>query len=73
MLSDFGAASFMPPGSAPALEALDVLAFGLLLGELLDRGGSGAEAVARDLQRACAAPNPVARPHLDEVADALPV
>ena len=70
VLSDFGAASFMPPGAAPALGPLDVLAFGLLLGELLDRCGSTQEA-ARNLQRACVEPDPAARPRLADVADAL--
>ena len=72
VLSDFGAASFMPPGAAPALEKLDVLAFGLLLGELLDRCEPNDE-VARGLHRACVAPDPAARPRLVEVADALPI
>lgn len=71
VLSDFGAASFMPPGAAPALKKLDVLAFGLLLGELLDRCSPGEEA-AGALQRACVAPDPAARPRFDELADALP-
>lgn len=72
VLSDFGAASFMPPDVAPALERLDVLAFGLLLGELLDHCATEDEA-ARDIQRACVAPDPLARPRLAEVADILPV
>ncbi len=72
VLSDFGAASFMPPDIAPALERLDVLAFGLLLGELLDRCASDEKAV-RDIQCACVAPDPAARPRLEEIADALPI
>ena len=70
VLSDFGAASFMPPGAAPALERLDVLAFGLLLGELLERCEPGNEA-ALALHQACVSPDPAARPRLEEVADAL--
>ena len=72
VLSDFGAASFMPPGAARRLEPLDVLAFGLLLGELLARCEAG-DGSAYALQRACVAPDPAARPHLAEVADALPI
>ncbi len=72
VLSDFGAASFLPPDVASALEKLDVLAFGLLLGELLDRSMSDSEA-AREIQRACVAPDLNGRPRLEEVADALPI
>ena len=64
MLSDFGAASVMPRDQAPALQRLDVLAFGLLLGELLDR--TAASDVARELQRDCMRSDPASRPSMAE-------
>ena len=69
VLSDFGATSFMPPGDAMALEQLDVLAFGLLLGELLTRCDDP-PAIAHDVERACAG-DPAARPRMSEAAEAL--
>ena len=70
VLSDFGAASFMPAGSRSEFESFDVLAFGLLLGELLDRS-EGAPSAATDLHRACTTPDASARPRFDDVVDAL--
>jgi len=37
VLSDLGGAAFLPDGPGDPLERLDVLAFGRLMGELLDR------------------------------------
>lgn len=72
MLSDFGAACVMPANSAPALERLDVLAFGLLLGELLDRcRDEPALAAAHALRQACVRPTPAERPRMTEVLDAF--
>ena len=45
--SDFGAASFMPAGEAGALERLEVLAWGRLLGELLQRCADALESEQR--------------------------
>ena len=69
MLSDFGAASFMPRDRAPALERLDVLAWGLLLGELLDRTAAPDE--ARALRQACARTDPARRPAMAEALATL--
>ena len=71
VLSDFGAASFLPAGpDGVALRRLDVLAWGLLLGELLDRC-AGAPSAWRLLQRQCVDPEPAARPSLAEALDLL--
>jgi hypothetical protein len=71
VLSDFGAAVFVPPGvSAPAWQRLEVRAWGLLLGELLAR----CEAPQPSLQAlaaACTQPQPAARPLLREALAAL--
>jgi hypothetical protein len=64
VLSDFGAASFIPEGRGGAFERLEVLAWGHLLGELLDRCEGEAPEPLRALQQACAAPDPSARPRL---------
>ena len=69
VLSDFGATSFMPPDDATRLERLDVLAFGVLLGELLARCDETPE-TAQDLQRACT-DEPATRPRMAEAAQAL--
>lgn len=70
VLSDFGAATFMPPVLAPALEKLDVLAFGILLGELLAHSGGG-DASLEALARACTAADPDTRPTMAAAAEAL--
>ena len=70
VLSDFGAASALPPGDAGAGWArIEVRAFGILLGEMLDR--CDGLAALRDLERACTAPDPRARPALADVSRAL--
>ncbi len=71
MLSDFGAASFMPAGEATALARLDVRAWGLLLGELLDRCAAPEPAALRRLQEACARPSPSERPAMADALAAL--
>jgi len=70
VLSDFGAAAFMPADLAPGLERLEVLAWGLLLGELLDLTDAP-PAAARAVQAACTAPEVMSRPRLVEALDAL--
>lgn len=71
VLSDLGGASFLPAGAAgSALHRLDVLAWGLLLGELLDRC-TAPPAGLRRLQRQCATVEPEARPSLAEALDLL--
>ncbi len=71
VLSDFGAASFMPAGRAGALARLDVLAWGLLLGELLDRCAAADTSAPRRIQEACVRPNPSERPTMAEAVAAL--
>lgn len=74
VLSDFGAASFLP-GGAPgeALQRLEVRAWGLLLGELLDRcGGDFPEAAGlRRLEADCTGPVVAARPLMVEALAVL--
>ncbi|WP_332873119.1 leucine-rich repeat-containing protein kinase family protein [Caulobacter hibisci] len=71
VLSDFGAAAFAPPGEAERWTALDVRAFGLLLGEVLDRVDGDVPAALRDLEAACVQPDSGARPSMDAVLSAL--
>ena len=70
VLGDFGAASFLPPGAGAEWERLDVLAFGILLGELLARCDD-IDPAARRVQEACVAAEPASRPRLVEVAEEL--
>jgi serine/threonine protein kinase len=72
VLSDFGAASFLPEGGGGRLERLEVRAWGLLLGELLDRcDGAQPSQALRDLQAGCVRPDPAARPTLAAALEAL--
>jgi len=73
VLSDFGAASLLPDQGADAYPRLEVRAFGLLLGELLNLcdGNAGSLAPWRSLEQACTQPNPTARPALAEALAAL--
>lgn len=80
MLSDFGGASLLPddqPALRRALLALDVRAFGYLLEELVTHArpeeGPGAPAIASmvNLAAACLNADPVARPIMEQVAEAL--
>ena len=69
-LGDLGAASVLTPDAA-ALRRLDVLAWGVLLGELLARCDPAPELDRlQAVQRACVAPEPRARPELREVLEA---
>lgn len=74
VLSDFGAASTLPPdATGHAFQRIETRAWGILLGELLDRCAakpSGAPAL-HALQRRCTAPDPAARPLMAEALDAL--
>jgi serine/threonine protein kinase len=76
-LGDFGAASFYPPqpsdGPNP-FEALEVRAFGCLLGELLERCDSeldGRVAALKALQLRCVATVAASRPRFAEVVAEL--
>jgi len=75
VLSDFGAASALPEGAAgAALRRVETRAWGLLLGELLDRCPElSGHAGLRDLEARCTAPDPAARPLMEEGRDALPL
>jgi hypothetical protein len=72
-LGDFGAASFYPPqpsGGANLFEALEVRAFGCLLGELLERCESeldGRVAALKALQLRCMATVAASRPRFTEL------
>jgi hypothetical protein len=75
VLSDFGAASTLPAGAAGAAwQRIETRAWGILLGELLDRcvGDPAGASALRALQCRCTAPNPAERPLMAEVLDALP-
>jgi hypothetical protein len=72
VLSDFGAASFIPDAAtAPALQRIDVRAWGILLGELLaltDTVSTAAPRLAalRALQQQCVQPYATQRPLMAE-------
>jgi hypothetical protein len=70
VLSDFGAASFLPRGGG-GFERLEVLAWGRLLGELLDRVEDPAPPALRTLLADCLRPDPRTRPGLAQALDAL--
>lgn len=70
-LGDFGAASLLPDGAAGRhLARIESRAFGILLGELLDRCPVEIPAL-RDIERACTGPDQGTRPDLAEVVGAL--
>ncbi len=70
VLTDFGAASALPPGAEGARwRRVEVRAFGILLGEILDRA-AGLDHL-RPLQAACASPDAGARPAMADVVRAL--
>jgi hypothetical protein len=71
VLSDFGAASFLPDGPGDALARLDVLAWGRLLGELLARTEGPAPSSVEALLADCLRPDVRARPDLAHAADVL--
>ncbi|MBE7245718.1 MAG: serine/threonine-protein kinase [Actinomycetospora chiangmaiensis] len=71
VLGDFGASSTLPEGEAgQALARIETRAFGILLGELLDRCEAPPPPL-RELERACAGPKVEARPGMAEVAGVL--
>ncbi|WP_338663837.1 leucine-rich repeat-containing protein kinase family protein [Pararoseomonas sp. SCSIO 73927] len=74
VLSDFGAASRLPAGKAAgAWQRIEVRAWGILLGELLDRCPAlAADPALRALETLCTAPDPASRPLMREALDALP-
>jgi hypothetical protein len=71
VLSDFGAASTLPAGSeGDALRRVETRAWGILLGELLDRCGEPATELRR-LEAACTVEDAAGRPDMAEALDAL--
>jgi hypothetical protein len=71
VLSDFGAACLLPGGAhGEKLQRLEVLAWGILLGELLDHGPDAPQSL-RDLHGACTHPDPAARPLMAEICEQL--
>ena len=78
-LSDFGAASFYSRAAAPQLQRLEVLAFGYLLEELLNRcphNQGHLPQVVADLHRLrwqCTQPQPSQRPDFADVLEQLQV
>jgi Leucine-rich repeat (LRR) protein len=77
LLGDFGAASFYPPQAgegANPFEALEVRAFGCLLGELLERLEPGQHLLlpsVKALQLRCMAPVAADRPRFAELMETL--
>ena len=78
LLGDFGAASFHATTDNPdsrALQRIEVRAFGVLLGELLERIDSGLSDESRgqleDLQQRCCQPDVLARPGFSDVVREL--
>jgi hypothetical protein len=72
VLSDFGAASFLRGGADDAAwQRVEVRAWGLLLGELLDRCTEVVPEPLRRLQQDCVQPDPSARPLMAEVVAAM--
>jgi hypothetical protein len=77
LLGDFGAASFYPPqpsGGSNLFEALEVRAFGCLLGELIERCDSeqdGRLAALEALQVRCVGPVAASRPRFAELVAEL--
>jgi hypothetical protein len=70
LLGDFGAASFYPAGD-PRFEKLEVLAFGRLLGEMLDRCPDPMPGW-RALATRCQLPDPSQRPRFAELLAGAP-
>jgi hypothetical protein len=71
VLSDFGAAASLPVGENGAgLQRIEVLAWGILLGELLERSAEASPGLLA-LHRWCVDPEPAARPLMADVVAAL--
>lgn len=74
LLGDFGAASFYPtqnPGHSVLLQRIEVRAYGILLGELMERCESDAMAGLAPLQLSCTQRDVKARPSFAEIVRAL--
>ena len=74
LLGDFGAASFHPNAEqAQALERIEVRAFGILLGELLERCDDPVPLEWIELQARCIQPDVSQRPAMNEVQQILSI
>lgn len=74
LLGDFGAASFHATAhtlETRALQRIEVRAFGILLGELLERVESGVSDELLALQESCCQPQVLARPGFDAIETLL--
>lgn len=80
LLGDFGAASFHDachhPAAGPALQRIETRAFGILLGELLERcephkGDDALLTALQELQRRCVEASPGNRPSMQDLAGQL--
>ncbi len=71
VLSDLGGAAFLPGGPDDPLHRLDVLAWGRLLGELLERCEGEAPAAIRALRADCTRPEVADRPSMAQAVDVL--
>jgi hypothetical protein len=69
LLGDFGAASLVPQGAA--VERIEVRAFGVLLGELLERMEGHDSPELRELQKRCVSEVVARRPDFREIATML--
>ena len=70
VLGDFGAASFhatADTSETKALQRIEVRAFGVLLGELLERVDTAVNAALVDLQKSCCQADVLARPSFEEI------
>ena len=71
VLSDFGAAAALPAGEdGRALQRIEVLAWGVLLGELLERSAEAPRGL-HALHRHCVDPEPTTRPLMADVVATL--
>lgn len=72
LLGDFGAASFYStPAQSHALQRIEARAFGILLGELLERCSEPVEDALWALQTSCVQPTVSQRPTLQEIEQRL--
>ncbi|MBX9729054.1 MAG: leucine-rich repeat-containing serine/threonine-protein kinase [Sphingopyxis sp.] len=73
VLSDFGAACFLPDASDGRLMGIEVRAFGLLIGELLAASAENADDTTclSDIQGQCLQPEVTQRPMMAGIVDAL--
>lgn len=73
ILSDFGASCLLCPARDGSLKRVEVRAFGLLIGELLELAQDETQAlmILREIQTNCVQPRPAQRPSMAEIVQAL--